>query len=271
MSVAELEELMVKDGLARTHGLRLFKAVHQVPHDLGESRGMLPPPVQRWLDGPGGLGVAAAEEVRETESADGWTRKYLLRMGDGQEVESVLMGFPGRFTACLSTQVGCAMGCVFCATGQMGLVRHLEAGEIVAQALHVARRCRELHGERLRNLVVMGMGEPLHNAEATLKALEVLTDTRGLGIGPAHVTLSTVGHVPGIRRVARHPLRFRLAVSLGAVESLIELPAVMSHGSYDPEARRACGIVDGLVRLSVGLEAFEDLRDDLAAAIDQAS
>jgi 23S rRNA (adenine2503-C2)-methyltransferase len=216
LSVAELEELMVRDGLARTHGLRLFKAVHQVPHDLGESRGMLPPPVQRWLDGPEGLGVAVAEEVRETESGDGWTRKYLLRMWDGQEVESVLMGFPGRFTACLSTQVGCAMGCVFCATGQMGLARHLAAGEIVAQALHVARRCREVHGERLRNLVVMGMGEPLHNAEATLKALEVLTDTRGLGIGPAHVTLSTVGHVPGIRKVARHPLRFRLAVSLHA-------------------------------------------------------
>jgi 23S rRNA (adenine2503-C2)-methyltransferase len=98
----------------------------------------------------------------------------------------------------------------------MGLVRQLTAGEIVGQALHLARRCLREHGEPLRNVVLMGMGEALHNLEATLKALAILTDTRGMGIGPARIMVSTVGHVPGIRKLARHGQRFRLAVSLHA-------------------------------------------------------
>ena len=216
LTFAELEARLAADGLARAHAAALFKWVHRTPQGRSDAGGDLPPPVQRWLESAGAPGWPVAEPVRETISADGWTRKVLLRLSDGQEVETVLMGFPGRFTACLSTQVGCAMGCVFCATGQMGLVRHLTAGEIVAQAHHVARRCAGLHGERLRNLVIMGMGEPLHNIDATLRALDLLTDTRGFGIGPARVTLSTVGHVPGILRLAAHPKRYRLAVSLHA-------------------------------------------------------
>src|SRR5690606_24779324 len=98
------------------------------------------------------------------ESADGHTRKYLLGLADGQAIETVLMYFRGRATVCVSTQVGCAMGCVFCATGQMGFRRHLTHGEIVAQVVFVARLLRE-RGESLRNIVVMGMGEPLHNYE----------------------------------------------------------------------------------------------------------
>ena len=138
----------------------------------------------------------------------------MLRLADGAEVEAVRMGFSGRFTACLSTQVGCAMGCVFCATGQMGFSRHLTAGEIVAQAHHVERGLRESHGERLRNIVMMGMGEPLHNFEPVMEALDIITDNRGLNIGPARVAISTVGHIPGILRLARHPKRYSLAVSL---------------------------------------------------------
>ena len=124
------------------------------------------------------------------------------------------MGFPGRFTACLSSQVGCAMGCVFCATGQMGYSRNLSAGEIVAQAHHVERSLRLSHGERLRNIVMMGMGEPMANFEPMMEALDILTDTRGLNIGPARVAISTVGHIPGILKLARHPKRYSLAVSL---------------------------------------------------------
>ena len=138
----------------------------------------------------------------------------MLRLADGAEVEAVRMGFPGRFTACLSTQVGCAMGCVFCATGQMGFSRHLTTGEIVAQAHHVERGLRESHGERLRNIVMMGMGEPLHNFEPVMEALGIITDNRGLNIGPARVAISTVGHIPGILKLARHPKRYSLAVSL---------------------------------------------------------
>jgi 23S rRNA (adenine2503-C2)-methyltransferase len=123
------------------------------------------------------------------------------------------MTFKGRATACVSTQAGCAMGCIFCATGQMGFKRHLSAGEIVAQVLHVSRILRD-RGKSLRNVVLMGMGEPLHNYDATMKALDIIIDHNGLAIAPRHITLSTVGLVPGIRRLADEERQVRLAVSL---------------------------------------------------------
>lgn len=161
---------------------------------------------------------------RETLSADGLTRKYLLRLGDDLEVEAVLMGYPGRTTACLSTQVGCAMGCVFCATGTMGLKRQLRAGEILAQAYHLAGVARSLTGQRLRNVVMMGMGEPLHNFDEVMQAADVLTDTRGLGIAHARMGISTVGHVTGIHKLARQPKNYTLSVSL--------------HGATDEEREK---------------------------------
>lgn len=113
-----------------------------------------------------------------------------------------------------------AMECVFCATGQMGYSRNLNPGEIVAQAHHVERALRESHGERLRNIVMMGMGEPMANFEAVMEALDILTDTRGLNIGPARVAISTVGHIPGILKLARHPKRYSLAVSLHGISDV---------------------------------------------------
>jgi 23S rRNA (adenine2503-C2)-methyltransferase len=130
------------------------------------------------------------------------------------------MGYPGRFTACLSTQVGCAMGCVFCATGQMGFRRHLQPGEIVAQVLHVQRALKTQGTEGLRNLVLMGMGEPLHNYDAVMTALEIITDTRGLNLGARRISISTVGIVPGILRLAEEQSPYNLAVSLhGATDA----------------------------------------------------
>ena len=214
LSFAELEDRLAEDGLSPRHGLPLFKALHQELESAPSSRNDFPPPLRSWLNKEAPPKVERPELVEEIASEDGWTRKYLLRLHDGEEVEAVLMGFPGRFTACLSTQVGCAMGCVFCATGQMGFRRHLRAGEIVAQAHYIEREVRRLHDDRIRNLVMMGMGEPLHNFEQTTRALDILTDTRGLNIGPVRVTISTVGHVPGILKLARHPRRFNLAVSL---------------------------------------------------------
>ncbi len=157
--------------------------------------------------------------VSETRSSDGLTCKYLLRLDDGQTIETVLMGYPGRFTACVSTQAGCAMGCVFCATGQMGFVRHLRPGEIVAQVLHVQRALRARGEKGLRNLVLMGMGEPLHNYDAVMTALEIVSDSRGINLSPGRITISTVGVVPGILRLAEERQPWGLAVSLhGASE-----------------------------------------------------
>jgi 23S rRNA (adenine2503-C2)-methyltransferase len=145
----------------------------------------------------------------------------LLRLGDGQVIETVLMGYDGRQTVCVSTQAGCAMGCVFCATGQMGFVRHLRPGEMVAQVLHARRVLAQSHpNKRLRNLVLMGMGEPLHNPDAVLQALDIISDTRGIGIGPSKIAISTVGVVPGILRLAEEQRPYRLAVSLhGSTEA----------------------------------------------------
>ncbi len=164
------------------------------------------------------------------DSSDGYTRKYLLRLADGETIETVLMYYKGRAIACVSTQVGCAMGCVFCATGQMGFTRNLRPGEIVAQALHISRYLQD-KGETLRNIVLMGMGEPLHNYDHTMTALDIIMDHNGLAIAPKHITLSTVGLVPGIRRLADEERPFRLAVSLHAATD-VERQALV------PPARR---------------------------------
>jgi 23S rRNA (adenine2503-C2)-methyltransferase len=127
------------------------------------------------------------------------------------------MRFDGRHTACISTQVGCAMGCVFCATGQMGFRRHLRPGEIIAQVLLARRLLRQTHPRlHLRNLVLMGMGEPLHNYDAVMAALETISDPAGIGIAPSKISISTVGVIPGILRLATEPKPYRLAVSLHA-------------------------------------------------------
>ncbi|RMH01943.1 MAG: 23S rRNA (adenine(2503)-C(2))-methyltransferase RlmN [Chloroflexi bacterium] len=155
------------------------------------------------------------EVAWQIDSTDGLTRKFLLRLHDGETIETVLMWFKGRATVCVSTQVGCAMGCVFCATGQMGFIRHLTPGEIVGQVLF-AIRTLTAQGESLRNIVLMGMGEPLHNYEATMTAVDIITNHKGLAIAPRHITLSTVGVVPGIRRLADEKRPIHLAVSLHA-------------------------------------------------------
>lgn len=159
--------------------------------------------------------IGRLAESLSVHSQDGSTVKYLLSLNDGQTIETVLMHYPGRATACVSTQVGCAMGCVFCATGQMGFVRNLTAGEIVAQVMHVMEKLDQREGQ-LRNIVLMGMGEPLHNYHATLTAIDILTDDRGLAFGPRYITLSTVGLPHAIRRLADEGLAINLAVSLHA-------------------------------------------------------
>ncbi len=166
------------------------------------------------------------------ESEDGETRKDLLEMSDGELVEVVLMHYLKRESACISTQIGCPMGCVFCATGQSGFRRNLSAGEIVAQALHIARGL-ELTGQRLSNLVLMGMGEPLLNYDATLAAVRCLSHPRGFRLGQRHITVSTVGIVPGILRLAEEGLQVNLAVSLHAATDPLRstlMPINRKHG-----------------------------------------
>ncbi len=151
------------------------------------------------------------------DSTDGETRKSLFRLPDGQPIEAVLMRYRERRTLCISTQAGCAMGCVFCATGQMGFRRNLSSGEIVEQVLYYARTLKA-KGERVTNVVVMGMGEPFHNYEATLEAIDRMNDPQGFALGARHFTISTVGLVPAIRRFAAERRQVNLAISLHAAD-----------------------------------------------------
>ncbi len=157
--------------------------------------------------------VATPEVVRRETSSDG-TAKFLLRLEDGQLIESVFIPDTPANTFCLSTQVGCAMKCGFCLTGKMGIIRNLTAGEIAGQ---VRVLVKELDMLRARfNIVLMGMGEPLHNYDAVLKALRILADEHGLAVNPRRVTLSTVGVLPALERLATEPLMPNLAISLHA-------------------------------------------------------
>ncbi len=220
LSFDALAAAMAADGLAHAHARTLWRALHRQCEARLADRADFLPPLRRWVAaefGENGRFCHHVPEIAdETASTDGHTHKLLLRLADGQTVETVIMGYPGRFTACLSTQAGCAMGCVFCATGQMGFVRHLGAAEIVAQVHHAQRHLRARGHAGLRNLVLMGMGEPLHNYDAVMQALEIVTDTRGVNLGPARITISTVGVVPGILRLAAERRPYHLALSLHA-------------------------------------------------------
>ena len=161
------------------------------------------------------LPIRLPEVVGTRESADR-SRKYRLALEDGKQIESVYLVDGERTTFCISSQVGCAFGCAFCLTAKMGLVRNLAPSEIVGQVLRLADAGN--HRRERFNLVLMGMGEPLHNFEAVAAALELLLSPEGMGLSYRRVTLSTVGHVEGIRRLATLPHRPRLAVSLNAAD-----------------------------------------------------
>ncbi|HYK99175.1 MAG TPA: 23S rRNA (adenine(2503)-C(2))-methyltransferase RlmN [Candidatus Acidoferrales bacterium] len=159
---------------------------------------------------------SSVEPVREIESADRETRKVLLRLHDGHHIESVLMPHHGaRNSVCFSTQAGCPMACAFCATGEMGLIRQLSAGEIIDQIRHWQREL-VARGERVSHVVAMGMGEPLANLDAVVTAVRWLIDPELFGISPRRVTISTVGLVPGMDELAALDLPMNLAVSLHA-------------------------------------------------------
>ena len=153
--------------------------------------------------------ITPCEVAAVSESSDG-TKKLLVSFADGEAVETVLIPAASRFTQCISTQAGCAMGCVFCASGANGLSRSLAADEIVAQHM-LARSFGEV-----TNIVVMGMGEPFANYDETLRALRLINSGRGPNVGARHITLSTCGVVPGIERLAREGIQFELSVSLHA-------------------------------------------------------
>ncbi|HOT92601.1 MAG TPA: 23S rRNA (adenine(2503)-C(2))-methyltransferase RlmN [Anaerolineae bacterium] len=214
-----LESLFVGWGAAPVHARTVWKWLYrQCPADFNGLPDTLPQALQQRLVAETTLALPTV--VASQVAADGGTRKDLLQLADGQRVEVVIMRYRHRHSVCISTQVGCACDCRFCATGQMGFVRHLTADEIVAQVVH-AQRVLAASGHTLTNFVLMGMGEPLLNYDNTLEALRRLCDPRGMGFVERRITLSTVGIVPGIERLADENLRINLAVSLHAATDAV--------------------------------------------------
>src|SRR5438067_2199468 len=185
--------------------------------------------------------------VAEVASADALTRKRLIRLADGKLIETVLMLYDprsdsrGRATVCVSSQAGCAMGCVFCATGQAGFERNLSTGEIIAQIVGFARTQADAGGQPLTNVVFMGMGEPMANYRAVWRAVETLNSPEGIRMAARHITISTVGLIPGIQKLAEERLQVGLAVSLHAPdEALRERLIPTAHRFPLPNIMAAC-------------------------------
>ena len=211
MDLPELEQALESMGHPRFHARQLFQWVHK--RGVTDFAGM----TDLGRDLRGSLAeafrVVTPEVVRQERSVDG-TTKLLMRLEDGQLIESVFIPDTPANTFCLSTQVGCAMKCGFCLTGKMGIIRNLTAGEIAGQVRVLVRELDMLQARF--NIVLMGMGEPLHNYDAVMKALRILNDEHGLAVNPRRVTLSTVGVLPALERLATEPLMPNLAISLHA-------------------------------------------------------
>ncbi|NQW02848.1 MAG: 23S rRNA (adenine(2503)-C(2))-methyltransferase RlmN [Acidobacteria bacterium] len=208
---ADLEQAAVGLGLPSFRGRQIFQWIHQ--RGVSDFAAMTNLP--RLLRDTLAKQAAISEPQLDTRqvSSDG-TTKFLLKLGDGRRIEAVYIpDTPGQ-TFCISTQVGCAMACGFCLTGKMGLLRHLTTAEIVGQVRVMARETG-LAGTPF-NIVLMGMGEPLHNYDATMRALRILTDDKGAALPARRITLSTVGVLPGLQRLATESLMPNLAISLHA-------------------------------------------------------
>jgi 23S rRNA (adenine2503-C2)-methyltransferase len=231
LTLPQLKEWMTEHGEAAFRAKQVYSWLYQhLVSDFAEMTN-LPQALRNKLAEEASIGPMVVRS--EMHSKDDRTRKILLELADGKLIESVLMLYPplressARATVCVSSQAGCAFGCTFCATGQMGFDRHLSAGEIVAQVLYFARELRSapwtaagLPGsqaiDHITNIVLMGMGEPLHNYNNVLQALRILNSHDGFNLGARHMTVSTVGLVPAIRKLSQEPLQINLAISLHA-------------------------------------------------------
>ena len=212
LSAQGMERLLVALGEPPYRGRQLYQALYRKRQwDLRKIT-PFPPALRDSLAEQ--VQITLPEVEKKFRSQDG-TCRYLLRLADGRQIETVRMPEPGRNTICVSTQVGCPVDCKFCLTGVMGFTRNLSAGEIIGQVLRVMEETRPADGQRW-NLVFMGMGEPLLNFTPVMEAVKILTDPEGIGLPWTRLTLSTAGVVPGIERLGREPVRPKLAVSLNA-------------------------------------------------------
>ncbi|MEJ2261122.1 MAG: radical SAM protein, partial [Nitrosopumilaceae archaeon] len=231
----EMEDMVTELGEPRFRADQiLYSLYYKFPENISEIK-QLPKEFRENLLNKG-FTIGSTKEVHRVESKDGDTTKLLLNLNDETPVESVLMqykpkklfGHP-RSTICVSTQVGCAMGCVFCATGQMGFERNMKAEEIVGQVIHFAKILNE-RKQHVTNIVFMGMGEPLANYSEMIRAIQLLIHPRVFGIGQRNITISTIGIISGIDRLADENLQIGLAISLHAPNEKLRQQLVPTAG-----------------------------------------
>jgi 23S rRNA (adenine2503-C2)-methyltransferase len=227
---AALAAWVADRGLPRYRVDQLVRRLWVTPVESWSAATELPAPLRSELERAQPLPRLQADVIQQ--SADG-TRKYLWRLEDGEAIESVLIPSGGRRTLCISSQAGCALGCAFCATGLMGYRRNLTPFEIAGQVREIVLRTPE---DKPTNIVFMGMGEPLLNWSAVNVALSILNAPEGFGIGARHITVSTVGILPGMAELARRPEQFRLAISLHATTTPQRLAIMPIEKKYDLEA-----------------------------------
>lgn len=236
----EIDTLVAKLGQPRYRADQLLRTLyHESPRKMSDLHQI--PSAMRDALVTEGYTISSEDEVHRVVSNDGHTTKLLLKFDDKTLIETVLMQYrPSqdkthpRSTVCVSTQVGCPMGCVFCATGQMGFEKNLKAEEIVAQVLHFSQILRQ-RGEHVTNLVFMGMGEPFANYDETIRAVRLLTHPRAFGLGQRSITISTVGVIQGIDRLADENIQVKLAISLHASNNELRKRLVPTAGPHSVE------------------------------------
>jgi len=236
----EMEQLVIDMGYPRYRADQILLSLYyKFPKDINDIP-QLPKKLREELT-EAGYTIGSAKEMHRVVSKDGDTTKLLLDLSDSSSVETVLMqyspskigGHP-RSTICVSTQIGCAMGCIFCATGQMGFETNLKAEHIVSQVIHFADLLQK-RGEHVTNLVFMGMGEPMANYDEMIRAVKILTHDRGFGLGQRHITISTIGITSGIDKLAEENLQIGLAISLHSPNNQLRKQLVPTAGPNSVE------------------------------------
>lgn len=247
-----LQEQLEELGEPKYRAQQLWHAIYQKQIDTLQEATSLPLSLRQILDDKFRLGNLT--QINELDSKDNHTTKALFSLPDGHQIETVLMSYRKRRTVCISTQAGCALGCIFCATGQMGFDRHLTVGEIVEQVLWASRKLN-VTGNRLTNIVLMGMGEPFHNYANSMDALNRIEDSNGMAIGARRVTVSTAGHAEAIKRFTKEGRRERLAVSLHAATNNLRSKLMPINRRFPlEELMEACRLYSSVTHRRVSFE-----------------
>lgn len=270
LDLGELADLIKEWGEPEYRAQQIWQGLYQKLWTQPEEFTSIPKALRQRLAEHFKFSALTPEKI--LASKDGETIKTLFRLEDQHAIEAVWMGYNKRNTLCISTQAGCAMGCVFCATGQMGFQRNLSSGEIVEQVIYYARQLLG-QNKKVTNVVLMGMGEPFHNYDATMEAIDRLNHPAGFSMGARRFTISTVGLVPAIRRFTTEQRQVNLAISLHATEDHLRSSILPVNKRYPiSELLQACHEYVKQTRRRITFEwaLIQDVNDSIEQARDLA-